>query len=345
MKQRRAAREGLNEEFLDLDERFHLRIAEGAQLPILRAFLGQLGGFVRVATLGARRPPDALEQVVDEHERIVDAIEARDADAAVAALEDHLQSRRLLDHAGARGGFPMNRSEPYVLREVKVLDRSGSFSGPVDVHVEDGRVARIDRDLPAQGAASIDFSGLWLMPGVFDCHDHVTMSTVDMAEILRTPVTQWALEAAQNARVTLETGVTFVRDLCGRRPRVPGLDRGAVTCRGRGCRSPSCSSARPAATATATSAARASRASSDPRVIRGGRRSSSTGRSRCGTSCARNLRAGADWIKLAVTGGLVSEHDQPLIAELTPEEIARRRLRGRPRREGTWRRTPTGARG
>ena len=35
-----------------------------------------------------------------------------------------------------------------------------------------------------------------------------------------------------------------------------------------------------------------------------------------------NLRAGADWIKLAVTGGLVSEHDQPLIAELTPEEIA-----------------------
>jgi DNA-binding FadR family transcriptional regulator len=80
----------LNEEFLDLDEQFHLRIAEGAQLPILRAFLGQLGGFVRVATLGAKRPPEALEQIVDEHERIVEAVEARDADTAVAALEDHL---------------------------------------------------------------------------------------------------------------------------------------------------------------------------------------------------------------------------------------------------------------
>jgi imidazolonepropionase-like amidohydrolase len=34
------------------------------------------------------------------------------------------------------------------------------------------------------------------------------------------------------------------------------------------------------------------------------------------------LRAGADWIKLATTGGLVSEHDEPLVAELTPEEIA-----------------------
>ena len=90
IKQRRAAREGLNEEFLDLDEQFHLRIADGAHLPILRAFLGQLGGFVRVATLGARRPPEALEEIVDEHERIVEAIEARDANAAVAALEDHL---------------------------------------------------------------------------------------------------------------------------------------------------------------------------------------------------------------------------------------------------------------
>ena len=90
IKQRRAARDGLNEDFLDLDEGFHLRIAEGAQLPILRAFLGQLGGFVRVATLGARRPPEALGQIVDEHERIVDGIESRDAHAAVAALEDHL---------------------------------------------------------------------------------------------------------------------------------------------------------------------------------------------------------------------------------------------------------------
>jgi DNA-binding GntR family transcriptional regulator len=90
MKQRRAAREGSNEVFVDLDEQFHLRIAEAAQLPILRAFLGQLGGFVRVATLGAKRPPETLGEIVDEHERIVDAIEARDAEAAVAVLEHHL---------------------------------------------------------------------------------------------------------------------------------------------------------------------------------------------------------------------------------------------------------------
>jgi imidazolonepropionase-like amidohydrolase len=33
------------------------------------------------------------------------------------------------------------------------------------------------------------------------------------------------------------------------------------------------------------------------------------------------LRGGADWIKLAATGGLVSDHDQPLIADFVAEEL------------------------
>jgi GntR family transcriptional regulator, rspAB operon transcriptional repressor len=91
IRQRRAAAAGLNDDFLELDEQFHLRIAEGARLPILHAFLGQLRGFVRVATFGATRPPRVLDEVVTEHERIVDALEARDVSAALRALTDHLE--------------------------------------------------------------------------------------------------------------------------------------------------------------------------------------------------------------------------------------------------------------
>jgi DNA-binding GntR family transcriptional regulator len=91
MQQRRAAVAGLNDDFLDLDERFHLKIVEGAQLPILHAFLKQLRGFVRVATLGMPRPPRVLEEVVAEHERIVDALEDRNANAALVALREHLE--------------------------------------------------------------------------------------------------------------------------------------------------------------------------------------------------------------------------------------------------------------
>ena len=78
------------EDFLDLDEEFHLEIAEGAQLPILYSLLGQLRGFVRVARLGSRRPPEVLAQVVAEHEEIVEALERRDAETALNALVEHL---------------------------------------------------------------------------------------------------------------------------------------------------------------------------------------------------------------------------------------------------------------
>jgi GntR family transcriptional regulator, rspAB operon transcriptional repressor len=87
---RRAAEDGREEDFVDLDEEFHLEIAEGAQLPILYSLLGQLRGFVRVARLGSRRPPAVLKQVVREHEEIVEALEHRDAATALNALVEHL---------------------------------------------------------------------------------------------------------------------------------------------------------------------------------------------------------------------------------------------------------------
>jgi DNA-binding GntR family transcriptional regulator len=87
---RRAAEDGREEDFVDLDEEFHLEIAEGAQLPILYSLLSQLRGFIRVARLGSRRPPAVLKQVVAEHEEIVDALEHRDAETALEALVEHL---------------------------------------------------------------------------------------------------------------------------------------------------------------------------------------------------------------------------------------------------------------
>jgi DNA-binding GntR family transcriptional regulator len=90
MRQRRAAAEGREDDFIDLDEEFHLGIAAGAKLPLLEGLLRQLREFVRVARLGMPRPPEVLAQVVVEHEQILNAIEARDAATALTALIDHL---------------------------------------------------------------------------------------------------------------------------------------------------------------------------------------------------------------------------------------------------------------
>lgn len=114
MRQRRAAKAGREDDFLDLDEQFHLKIAEGARLPILYGILGQLRGFVRVSRLGARRTPSVLAQVVAEHEGIVDALERRDSQAALAALAEHLYKSdyAMADDEPRRKRSPRSRVAP-----------------------------------------------------------------------------------------------------------------------------------------------------------------------------------------------------------------------------------------
>jgi imidazolonepropionase-like amidohydrolase len=208
----------------------------------------------------------------------------------------------------------------FTLREANVLDQAGSFAGPLDIRVENGRIAAVGANLPAADGPSVDFSGLWILPGVFDCHDHLGLSTVEMAEVLNTPVSRWALEAARNARLTLEAGVTFVRDLAGAdRGLRDSLTAGYVPgpmlqisvvliCQTGGHGDAYLRGAGLEMMLTPDFPGR-------PRYVVDG-----AGAMR--HTVRATLRAGADWIKLATTGGLVSEHDEPLIPELTPEEIA-----------------------
>ncbi len=99
MRQRRAATAEDAETFVDLDEQFHLELAEGAGLPMLVRFIGQMRAFTRLLGVEALRRPGRMAKVVEEHEGIVDAIEARDVAAARAAMSSHLHAtERLVDH-------------------------------------------------------------------------------------------------------------------------------------------------------------------------------------------------------------------------------------------------------
>lgn len=211
----------------------------------------------------------------------------------------------------------------FVLRGANVLDESCIFSGPLDVQVVDGVVAAVGRDLSVSDALDLDFSGLWLMPGVFDCHLHVALASLNLGETLSTPVTRWAIEAASNARRTLEAGVTFVRDL-------GGADRGIRDALAAGLA--------PGPTMQVSVVLISQTGGHGDGFLAGPGLEISPGylfpdypgkpaQLVDGPDSMRRavravLRAGADCIKLATTGGLVSEHDQPLVAELTPEEIA-----------------------
>jgi imidazolonepropionase-like amidohydrolase len=207
----------------------------------------------------------------------------------------------------------------FCLRGANLLDESGEFTGPLDVDVDDGRVAAVGRDLTTN-APSLDAAGLFLLPGIFDCHDHLTMSTVDPAECLTTPLTQAVLETAQNARLTLEAGVTFVRDLAG-------LDRGVRDAFARGyVPGPRVQTSIVMLSQTgghgdgflAGAALEISYLMLDypgrpPIVV--------DGPDEMRSAVRQLIRGGADWIKLAATGGLVSDFDQPLVADFTVEEL------------------------
>ncbi|MBB4665123.1 metal-dependent hydrolase family protein [Conexibacter arvalis] len=210
-----------------------------------------------------------------------------------------------------------------VLREVEALDLGGGFAR-ADVAVVDGRIAAVGRDLRAPGLPSVDGAGLWLLPGVVDCHAHLGLSTLDRLEGLATPASRWALETADNARRTLLAGVTTLRDAGGADAGIreaielgfatgPRLQVSTVMLSQTGGHADGflpglAASGVVGADALPPDPARPPAVVDGPEQMR--------------LVVRQLLRGGSDWIKLCTTGGVLSAHDDPRAAELTDEEVA-----------------------
>lgn len=100
-----------------------------------------------------------------------------------------------------------------VFRGGQVVDGTGAAAAPADVAVQDGRVVAVGTDL--DGDEAVDCAGATVLPGLFDCHVHVLMSGVDTLRQLQTPYSQVYFEAVRNLRRTLALGITSVRDAAG----------------------------------------------------------------------------------------------------------------------------------
>ncbi len=100
-----------------------------------------------------------------------------------------------------------------VLGGGRIFDGTGAGPADGELAIEDGRIVEVGSGL--DGDERTDLSGATLLPGLFDCHTHLVVSDVDMWRALQTPFSYHFFQAAKNAEATLRTGITTVRDAGG----------------------------------------------------------------------------------------------------------------------------------
>src|SRR3977135_1384110 len=106
-----------------------------------------------------------------------------------------------------------------------VLEIDGLFDGTsamsdAAVVIEDGEItwvgkrSRAPKTPKGQGSPSLKAGGSFPLPGLINCHCHLTLDgSADFEAETRQSDAAAALKAFRNARLTLRSGVTTVRDL------------------------------------------------------------------------------------------------------------------------------------
>src|SRR5215471_12807051 len=104
---------------------------------------------------------------------------------------------------------------PIIVRAGTLLDGQGHVLHNVQIVVENGKIARLEKDPKTQGKPTYDLSRLTVMPGWIDVHDHVTWHFSPNGHFDDKSETQEqaALAAAANAYATLMAGFTTIQSL------------------------------------------------------------------------------------------------------------------------------------
>ncbi len=181
-------------------------------------------------------------------------------------------------------------------------------------------LGRQDQVTIPRDATVIDAMGRSILPGLIDCHVHFMLEYPDIMRILITPPSLRLLQAIPRMRATLEAGITTVRD-AGLSPAglKIAVEQGIVA-------GPRMQVAVSLISQTGGHGDGYYPCCADlgffgihfydvPNGV-------ADGVDEVRKAVREALRAGADWIKLATTGGVLSTSDAPTSSQLTIEEIA-----------------------
>ncbi len=203
-----------------------------------------------------------------------------------------------------------------------LIDGSGSEpQSGITILIEGERITTMGRSISIpRDATVIDAQGGSVLPGLIDCHVHFAMEYPHIARFLVTPPSLRLLETIPRMRATLDAGVTTVRDAAGAPAGLKhAVERGIVT-------GPRMQVAVSMISQTGGHGDGYYPCCVDLGLfgirfydVPGG---VSDGVDEVRKATREILRAGADWIKLATSGGVLSTSDSPRSSQLTVEEIA-----------------------
>ena len=93
----------------------------------------------------------------------------------------------------------------------RVFDGSGLAGA--DVVIDGGRILDVGRGL--DGDVAVDVAGASVLPGLFDCHVHTVLDGISPFQAMQRPFSYQFFLAARNLRTLLNLGITTVRDAGG----------------------------------------------------------------------------------------------------------------------------------
>jgi imidazolonepropionase-like amidohydrolase len=203
-----------------------------------------------------------------------------------------------------------------------VWDGTSAQAAPRQVLVVDGRIQRVADAIEAPADARVvDLSGHTLAPGFIDCHVHVTLAPPVGLTLALESSTAKTLKALPVLRALLNNGFTTVRDLgCGD-VDYPTIDLRNAVAAGivegpRMVVAPHMISARGGHGDFSGMVADEYQGCCRPLEL-----AAADGGDEIRTRVRQEIRAGANWIKFAATGGFASPSDDPGHATYSQEEM------------------------
>jgi imidazolonepropionase-like amidohydrolase len=187
------------------------------------------------------------------------------------------------------------------------------------VVIEGERIASVGTTDPPRDADVIDAGGRTVMPGLIDSHVHLYGRVANLQERMLTPPSLQLFYGARNALRTLDAGITSVRDAGGspagfrmavERGLIPGprmkVSIGALSQTG--------GHGDQTMPSGVNTGGLGGRGADWPNTL-------VDGADEIRRAVRQLLRAGADFIKLHATGGVMSPSDEPTHTQFTPDEI------------------------